>query len=251
MASGQTLLTPSPPDGLAVRRYKARACSCACAPSFSPRSPSLQPWQVVLFERGGQRWKMASTTASASGHGGEVAASNPALLTCTRSPRTQAACTRTTTAHASPRSLLRPPATAPHAGVKLSQLFWDGRPLSRGIHRHLRDHPRHGASRRSSTGLYGLVAAGTPACPRPRPALCMPVHLRCCERRPHSSMCVPPHTQDPPIPLSPASVRESPPQDRPENELKAREWRGTTSFTGPPPPARRRAGQPRLGRGDS
>ena len=60
-------------------------------PACSPRSPALQPWQVVLFEREGQRGKTASTTASVSGHGGEVATSNPDLLTRTRSPRARTA----------------------------------------------------------------------------------------------------------------------------------------------------------------
>ena len=77
----------------------------------------------------------------------------------------------------------------------------------------------------------------------------MPAHLRCCVRRPRSAICAPPHAQDPPIPPSPASVRVPPPQERPQNELRARESRRTTSFTGPPPPARSTAGQPRLGFG--
>ena len=128
-------------------------------------------------------------------------------------------------------------------------VLYYGRPLSLGFHRHLRHPPRHGASRRSSTGLYGPVAAGTPASPRPRPSLCTPVHLPCCMRRPRSAICVPPHAQDPPRPLIPASLRVSPPQERPQNKLVAREVRWTTSFTGPPPPARSTAGQPRLGLG--
>ena len=127
-------------------------------------------------------------------------------------------------------------------------LYYD-RPLSLGFPRHLRHHPRQGASRRFSTGLYGPVAAGAPACPRPRPSLCMPAHLPCCVRRPRSAMCAPPHAQNPPIPLRPASVRGPPPQERQEYKLMARKGRWTTSFTGPPPPAKRRAGQPRLGFG--
>ena len=95
---------------------KARARGCARAPACSPRSPALRQWQVVLFEREGQRWMTASMTSCASGHGGVVAASNPALLTCTRSPRAQAACPRATTGHGSSRSLIVRPATAPHAG---------------------------------------------------------------------------------------------------------------------------------------
>ena len=130
-------------------------------------------------------------------------------------------------------------------------VLYYGRQLSLGFHRHLRDHPRQGASRRFSTGLYGPVAAGATACPRPRPSLCTPAHLPCCMRRPRSAMCAPPHAQDPPRPLSPASLRVSPPQERPENELRAREWRGTTSFTGPPPSAWSSGSTPRLGCGDS
>ena len=106
-----------------------------------------------------------------------VAASNPALLACTRSPRARAACMQTTAGHACPRSLLVCPATASHPGSLLTHLFYSGRPLSLGTHRHLRHHPRYGASRRSSTGLHGPVAAGAPACPRPRPSLCTPACL--------------------------------------------------------------------------
>ena len=168
----------------------------------------------------------ASTTSCVSRHGGEVAASNPALLTCTRSPRAQAACPSSAAAHASPRSLLPcscappQPRTPDHSHYIV---LYYGRPLSLGFHRHLRHPPRYGASRRSSTGLYGPVAAGTPASPRPRPSLFTPAHLPCCMRRPRSAMCAPPHAQDPPRPFTPASLRVPPPQERPENKLRARE----------------------------
>ena len=66
---------------------KARARGCARAAASSPRSPALRQWQVGLFEREGQRWMTASTTSCVSGHGGVVAASNPALLTYTRTQK--------------------------------------------------------------------------------------------------------------------------------------------------------------------
>ena len=74
--------------------------------------------------------------------------------------------------------------------------------MSLGIHRHLRHRPRQGASRRSSTGLYGPVAAGAPACPRPRPCLCTPAHLvPACGA--HVARCVRPPMSKTPQYLSP------------------------------------------------
>ena len=56
------------------------------------------------FEREGQRWMTASTTSCVPRHGGEVAASNPALLTYTRTPRLLAACHLWSHKHGHPRS---------------------------------------------------------------------------------------------------------------------------------------------------
>ena len=80
-----------------------------------------------------------------------------------------------------------------------------GRPLSLGIRRHFRYPPRYGASRHLSTGLYGPVTPGTPACPRPWPALCTPVHLiAACGA--HVARCV-----CPPMPKTPQYISPLPP----------------------------------------
>ena len=116
MAGGQNLLTPGPSDGLAVRRQGPRSRLCLRTRLLPALTCPPTQWQVGLFEREGQRWMTASTTSCVSGHGGDVAASNPALLTYTRTPRAQAACPSSAAAHASPRSLFVCPATDPHAG---------------------------------------------------------------------------------------------------------------------------------------
>ena len=74
--------------------------------------------------------------------------------------------------------------------------------------------------------LHRAIRPGGRRCariPSPSPFPLQPAHLPCCVRRPRSAMCAPPHAQDPPRPLTPASLRVSPPQERPENELRARE----------------------------
>ena len=98
----------------------------------------------------------------------------------TRSPRAQAACMRVVYCICLPTEPTRVPRHSPArrtTSLYMYIVLYYGRPLSLGLHRHLRHPPRYGASRRSSTGLYGPVAAGTPASPRPRPSLYTPVHL--------------------------------------------------------------------------
>ena len=101
-------------------------------------------------------------------------------------------------------------------------VLYYGRPLSLGFHRHLRDHPRQGASRRFSTGLYGPVAAGAPACPRPRPSLCSPrTSLAACGA--HVARCV-----RPPMPKTPQDLSALPPCAYPRRRSAHRTswWRG-------------------------
>ena len=191
----------------------------------------------------------ASTTSCVSRHGGDVAASNPALLTYTRSPRAQAARLSSTPGHASPRSLIGPPATAPHPDSQLRATVSRWQAI---VARNPPPPSRPSSTRCFEALLHLAKRPGGRRCARIPSASPCPLHARAphsCVRCPRSAICAPPHAQDPPIPPSPASLRVSPPQERPENKLRAREWRRTTSFTGPPPSAWRSGSTPRLGLG--
>ena len=165
---------PAPPPPAPARGWcsSARSVSANCRVCSNPprtaQTSYLQQWQVGLFEREGQRWMTASTTACASGHGGVVAASNPALLTYTRRRRAQAACTPRVYCICLPTEPTRVPRHSPARRTIPIISFYI---MAGNFRSDFTPPPSTPSSTRCfealiHRGLYGPVAAGATACPR-------------------------------------------------------------------------------------